>query len=357
MKTQEKPKFIMVRAMSQSEEDFNIFFKNSIVAVGWSQVDFTHYSDLNDLANAVKEKYYSDGKTVPRVISKKINEVIRFKTFYNDDRVIVPYYSSICLAEATHQEKYDRSQLDADLANQRLVRFLCKTGDNRPALLPRDVLSEGLQRRLRVRGSTVTDLYEFSDELEGIWKRFIPEKGFIDAGWSPEFEKKNQKAMIEFKGMILKNIQYGHTNLKAGGIGLEHLVEELLEIEGYQSEILPKQFAKGIADVDIRATKTDRLIDTTLLIQVKHHQGMSDTWGANQLLETINNEKFKNDGYEKLVLVTSADATKELKEKCNDNDIILIVGSDLADWIMESLMKLRSETKRKLGISDVPRLL
>ena len=58
---------------------------------------------------------------------------------------------------------------DIDLANQRAVTYRYK--DNEPLIIPRNDLSEGLQRRLRVRGNTVSNLYEFKDEIEEIFNR------------------------------------------------------------------------------------------------------------------------------------------------------------------------------------------
>ena len=33
--------YYLVRAMSQSQEDFDVFFNDNVVAVGWSEVDFS----------------------------------------------------------------------------------------------------------------------------------------------------------------------------------------------------------------------------------------------------------------------------------------------------------------------------
>ncbi len=47
--------YYMVRAMSSSWDDFKIFFDYSVVAVGWSEVDFTEYPDSEDLRKAIVE--------------------------------------------------------------------------------------------------------------------------------------------------------------------------------------------------------------------------------------------------------------------------------------------------------------
>jgi hypothetical protein len=65
----------MIRAMRSDEEDFDVFFQNNVVAVGWSDVNFTEFSAPDELAQAVAEKYYGDGRTAPQVVGKKKNEV------------------------------------------------------------------------------------------------------------------------------------------------------------------------------------------------------------------------------------------------------------------------------------------
>ena len=42
-------KYYMVRAMLSREEDFKIFFENNVVAVGWSRIDFSSFSDVDEL--------------------------------------------------------------------------------------------------------------------------------------------------------------------------------------------------------------------------------------------------------------------------------------------------------------------
>ena len=45
-------KCYMVRAMGSTENDFDIFLSNSVVATGWSKIDFTKY---NNKPSALRE--------------------------------------------------------------------------------------------------------------------------------------------------------------------------------------------------------------------------------------------------------------------------------------------------------------
>ena len=51
-------RYLMIRAMTSQEIHFKEFFDNSVVAVGWSNVDFTSFSAVDDLIEAVKQRYY-----------------------------------------------------------------------------------------------------------------------------------------------------------------------------------------------------------------------------------------------------------------------------------------------------------
>jgi restriction system protein len=58
-----------------------------------------------------------------------------------------------------------------------------------------------------------------------------------------------------------------------------------------------------------------------------------------------------------LALVTSGDVSDENKVNAIENDITILDGNDLVDWIFSSMTKLDTETKRRLGISEVPQIM
>ena len=133
-------------------------------------------------------------------------------------------------------------------------------------------------------------------------------------------------------------------------------MQELLIIDGYNANIQSKQRFSSFADADIEAIKEDFLVTEKLLVQVKHHEGITDTWGAEQLTEILKTESDFFSEY-RLVLVTSAIPSDELKILCENKDIILVSGTDLVEWIFKSLHSLKYETKKSLAISDIPALL
>ena len=339
--------YYMVRAMDSQPNDFKVFFENKVVAVGWSEVNFTLFdkTDTQNLRKEVESIYYSSGDWHPPTVGKKLNEVKRFHNIKSGDYIIIPFYNAIRMAIAKKEHIYDNNAYDLDLANQIGVNYLFTDNDFKTIL--RNSLSEGLQRRLRVRGSTVSDLYEFKDEIEKIFEK-------DNYSWKSDCEEQENELTESVKEKLFSNIQNGTTNLSTGGIGLERLVKELFECEGYNANVLSKNSFENYGDADIYAVKSDKFQETKILIQVKHHSGYTDNWGIEQL--KIIQEDSTYEDY-KFVLLTSALIGKKVKDNANTFDVSTMDGKELIDWIFEHLDDLKVETKTRLGLSTVSQII
>ncbi len=337
----------MIRAMGSAREDFQVFFHNNVVAVGWSEIDFTDFKEADELVKAVENEYYSAGNTAPQVVGKKKNEIRRFKGIHDGDRIVVPYWSSVRLAIAGGEERYSSDDGESrDLANQHVVSFVSDANGGF-LTVPREQLSEGLQRRLRVPGSAVADLGEFREEVKHLFHG--------EAYTSTIARVQNEQEQL-FKCKLLTLVQDGTSALRAGGIGLENLVAELLRADGYIADVQARNRFSDIGDADIEATRDDHVTSTKLLIQVKHHRGESDEWGARQLSHILEAQPDLFAEY-RLVLVTSGNASGALLNLCDAKDITLITGRQLVDWVTDSLEQLSPKTRSALRISDVPQLV
>ncbi len=350
---QSKTKYYMVRAMAQKEADFKLFFDHSVIAVGWSEVDFTAFKSVEELIQQVDKIYYGPDQVAPQVAGIKRNEVRRFVGIRPGDRIVIPYYSSIRLATATNEVLYDDSVRETlDLSNQHRVTYLRQDGEF--VTIPRSSLTTRLQTRLRVPGSTVRDLDDFGQELGRLFEALGA--GTLDTtlGWPATLTDDRHRQEEDFKNQLLRNIQEGKTNLQAGGIGLERLVRDLLETEGYEARVMSKRQFPGFADADVSASKDDRILGVTkILVQVKHHSGSSGAFGAVQLTKILDDDLFAE---HRLMLVTSGQASHALKDMCDNHPIILMDGKALVDWIFDALPLLPSKTIESLGIINVPSL-
>lgn len=341
--------YYMVRGMDSSEAVFSELLKNEVVAVGWSYMDFTLYKNDRDLFNKkLDELYFINSNLSPSVKGKWRNQSFRFCGIKKGDYIVVPYHQYIILAEATGEQIYKPEVIDLDLANQQKVRYLYDK-NNKLVKIPRADLPENMQRKLRVLGSIVTDFSEFKNEIEAI---------FTSGKFSYKdiHESQKEQRINDFKKTLLNNIKNGHTNLKAGGRGLEELVSELLEIEGYKTKILGKSTFSGIADVDIEAEKIDQFFgEQKLFIQVKHHQGESGDWGIEQLKAAKDILDKENKDFQ-LVFITTAEIADDAMEKAFANNIVCIDGEKLINWLYDNINKLSEQTKEALHIIFVPQI-
>lgn len=310
--------------------------EKSIVGVGWSDFDFSAMQDAEEAVVAVQA-------------GRSANQIRRFFTIQEGDLIVATLPYAVAIGSATGGLLYDEASYDADKANQRRVVFPRDT-NGEVVKLPRSAFSEAFQRRLRVRGMTVNDLEEFRVELLEAYQNVSDGKDF---SWTLVIEEKALKATEAFKKTLLSNIQNGRTNLETGGVGLEYLVKELLEKEGYQAEVLSKRAFPSFADADLKASREDPCATVNLLVQVKHHGGFTNEYGLSQL-EEIRKCDLPEYSDHQLVFCTSASTSDEFLNRAESLGVTVIDGAGLVDWIAQRIDDLSPETKNCLGICEVP---
>lgn len=338
----------MVRAMSSSENDFAIFFDNNVVALGWSEVNFMNYvSDVDGLVTRVTSEYEYDKPDLwTPTVSRWLNQIRRFMAFAPGDRVLVPYHDGVCLATVAGERKYSEAAKKSDLSNWVAVDYELDPATKKPRVIPRNALSEALQRRMRARGSTLSDLSEFAEEIH----RMFTEVGYK---WTSRSTQESEQLGHRFKEALLQRMQAGATNLQTGGIGLEHLIQELFTLEGYAAKVLSKRHFKN-GDADVEATKGDLFQTTRILAQVKHHAGETNDIGLEQL-KAIQADAENKDAV--LALITTAIVPDPIQKNAELHGIKTMDGQELVEWVYSHVHQLTPETLARLGIVQVPSLV
>ena len=275
------------------------------------------------------------------------------KSIKKGDLIVVPIWGAVAIGEALGEEVYNSQEpyYSNDGSNQHRVRFP-RDGEGKVRLLARSSFPENFQRRLKIR-ITIADLWEFSRIIS---QAFTDLEAGREHSLSGRVETEEAKRIGVLKTQLLGNIQSGNTGLLSGGLGLEYLVRELLEIDGFEATVLSKKhFGASNADADVAASKTHCLGTQQFLIQVKHHTGDSGDAGLKQLI-AIPADFPTEYGDHELVLVTSGHLSREALELADKNNIIVRDGPELVDWILGSLPKLSRQTQIALGIMNVPTL-
>jgi restriction system protein len=317
------------------------------VGHGW-EVNFKEFDSAHDLIRHIGDR-----------IGRKANQIARFKSIKRGDIIAVPVPNGVVLGEALGVQHFEPTETAKHCANQQEVQFFNPRGNLQE--IPRTKLPGRIQSRLKIQQSVV-DLAEFKSEIIGYLEQ-------LQAGKVPDAQSDFDESAISLKEAVkielLKNICEGRTKLAAGGKGLEKLVAELLKIDGFT--VIPlstRVFSGSHADADIEAKKVVTLGDSIeltsnkYLIQVKHHAGNSPVHGIEQLIEIKNTTKGKAIYSDhELIFITTGEVTDETKQRGEDNDISIMDGKGLVDWILNSCGQLEAKTKAELGITDLPRLL
>lgn len=149
--------------------------------------------------------------------------------------------------------------------------------------IKRGDLLQKLESRLKVK-TAIADLVKFQDEIREIIDSISEDEDIYQS--CNIYTKHVKAAEKNFKDELLQSIRNETIRLSAGGNGLERLIKELLEIDGYKAKIKTKKQSPDIADIDIEAKKEGRFFKTCLLIQAKHHRGETDGHGLKQLMPT-----------------------------------------------------------------------
>lgn len=325
-------KYLMVRSPES-------LIKENKIGYGWKQINFSAHKNIKSVIEEIIEKNGSIGRMT--------NQVKNYFEIKSEDIVVVPLGRKIAIAKVVGTKHYDPSFNEGHGANQVEVEFFRK--DGKVIFIPRSKLKENLESRLKLR-TTIGDLTKFSQEIDHIIQN-INEFGGFDIKNS--FQEKSDQYEKEFKAELLNALWKGNTRLKAGGRGLEELVKELLEIEGYSSiDILDKKNGEGIADIDIQATSEKNPFLKDILVQVKHHRGETSKHAINQLIAY---EKETAANAYKWVITTGR-VSDESKSYADENQINIMEGEQFVDWIYSNLNMLSDKTKANLGIVNVPKL-
>jgi len=315
--------------------------ENSLLGYGWKKVDFSKSIDFKNLLDEIKDKYGSYGR--------KKNQVRRFFELKHGDVVVVPMKGSVVIGIVEGGKSYDTSPKMG--FNRVVVNFRCDNGELRKVSTRTNVITNKLLSRLRVRQTNVS-LKGFSSEIENLLKLGCKKNDrLVDL-----LEDKISAAEDEFKQALLNKLKTGDDLwIKGGGDGFEELIGELLKLEGFSSRVLSKKSNKGKGDIDIEAIKEDFWGQTQLVIQAKHHKGVSSIKALHQVVTAIANDEVDTNAIP-MVISTGVFNEETIKE-AEKQGVILMDGDSFIDWLYRNLSKLSAETRLKLGVSNVPCLI
>jgi len=312
--------------------------KQNLAGYGWGKIIFSDFQKFEELLSFVKEQGIK--------IGRHKNQLSRFFKIEMGDIIVVPVSKAIIIGIADGEKSYGKG---VALGENRIKVNFFKDTDENVIKIPRSKLKQKLQSRLKIRMS-VTSLNEFKEDILTYVEQL---KNDNQVCFDSEFQRKKDQKEEIFKEELLGNLRSGNTYLESGGYGLEKLVLELMELEGYTASICAKNQFSDHADIDIEASRTDRVSSNKVYIQVKHHTGNTSNWGIEQLRAVAEDEHVDK------WLITTGELPQSVREFANSEDVDVNVmdGSEFVDWIYNRIHQLSPATKEKLGISFIPQLI
>lgn len=307
-----------------------------LAGYGWPQVNFAEAANFSELMDVFARAGIQPGR--------HRNQIKRFFSITKGDIVIVPLQRALALGFATGSRSYAKGVGNGD--NRIGVEYL-RHQDGTVVRIHRADLPEALSTRLRIRMSVVS-LDEFKDDIYRLVDQIKSGGG---VSFNSHIQALEADALTKLRKNLLNNIRAGNTNLQSGGIGLEKLVAELLQAEGYATKIFAKTAFEGTADADIEAFREDRFSSNKLLIQVKHHNGITGSHALRQLQSLV-----VDDDAQKWI-ITTGDVEPKMVDQAESQGIGVMDGERLAEWIVERASQLEPITLNCLGLSTTPTLL
>jgi len=330
--------------------------EKGLIGYGWKQVVFRDYQDSTILIeNGFKANNINMGR--------KRKQIKLFHDIQEGDIIVVPIKKSIAIGIATDRKDYEATP-DERYTNNRIIVEFFKDKNGETIYIPRTELENQFETRLRIRTS-IASLQSFEVHINEILEDLNSGKTY---DWQRMIEKKEDEAYELFIKDLSQRFQRGsRIGLKAGGDGLEELIEEIFIAKGYSTQIPAKNkknSSSKIADVDIIATKNFEFADLDneeidkeenfgYLIQAKHHKKKTSEAGLNQLIA------YDEEGYDnhKKVLITTAEVTDALREKAKTHNVMVIDGENFVRYLYNNIDFLSPESLRNLGISITPTLI
>ena len=308
-------------------QDDNLFLKNNVIAIGWSDMGNLNNIDAN--RDAFKEKYmqiYPNAKKGN--IANGAGTLYRFRHEVQiGDYIVFPSKSNreVNIGVVEGEYIYDPNQVE--YVQTRKVKWLKH--------LPRMDFSQGALYEI---GSLMTlfSVKNYADEFLGALDKNFKKKALSD--FEDESIGATADDIIEStKDFILKEL-----SRQFKGYDLEGFVADLLRAMGYRTTVSPQG---GDSGIDITAYKDE--LPPRILIQVKSQDGDVKETTIQSLKSAMREGDYG-------LFITLSNYTKNAQKYLDSTPIIRgINGTELVDLILKYYDDLSDKYRKMIPLKQV----
>ena len=308
-------------------QDDNLFLKNNVIAIGWSDMGNLNNIDAN--RDAFKEKYmqiYPNAKKGSIAIGAGMLYRFRHEVQVGD-YIVFPSKNNreVNIGVVEGEYIYDSNQVE--YVQTRKVKWLKH--------LPRMAFSQGALYEI---GSAMTlfSVKNYADEFLGALDKNFKKKALSD------FEDESIGAIADdiiesTKDFILKEL-----SRQFKGYDLEGFVADLLRAMGYRTTVSPQG---GDSGIDITAYKDE--LPPRILVQVKSQDGEIRETTIQSLKGAMREGDYG-------LFITLSNYTKNAQKYLDSTPIIRgINGTELVDLILKYYDDLSDKYRKMIPLKQV----
>lgn len=308
-------------------QDDNLFLKNNVIAIGWSDMGNLNNIDAN--RDAFKEKYmqiYPNAKKGSIAIGAGMLYRFRHEVQVGD-YIVFPSKNNreVNIGVVEGEYIYDSNQVE--YVQTRKVKWLKH--------LPRMAFSQGALYEI---GSAMTlfSVKNYADEFLGALDKNFKKKALSD------FEDESIGAIADdiiesTKDFILKEL-----SRQFKGYNLEGFVADLLRAMGYRTTVSPQG---GDSGIDITAYKDE--LPPRILVQVKSQDGEIRETTIQSLKGAMREGDYG-------LFITLSNYTKNAQKYLDSTPIIRgINGTELVDLILKYYDDLSDKYRKMIPLKQV----
>ena len=287
--------------------------KQSVVGIGWAQApDLLLHPQWDALKACLRQAYPAMYEGNERSLGNGAGSVMRFLfEMKTGDVVLVPCEEGFFIGDIASEPYFEATGITDDFAWRRKVVW------KQAKPVSRLYASNELQKRLKVRNTcaSASDLIVDIEDAE------------------------RAKAPVSFNSVALDGAYEGISKALKSALNdrqLEQLVCSLARAAGAKATVLPKRGLVGDADVeaiyDLRIGGKEMLSQVRVLYQVKQHQGISDAYGIQQLIDRM--EAMGGEADKGCFVTTAPDISDDAQALADTNGILVVKERELIQWIL-----------------------
>lgn len=326
----------MHRISHERERSEELFYKENKLSMGWSILTEKYGDELINIAqnkerNEFVKRFVEIGQEINNewLTSRRSSYLYNFLRLKSGDIVVVPFGGVISICEITAQPVRHVDDKGKDIG------FVVEFKLLKDKISKYEYVNATLNSKLKFQGTNLV----FNEYDQNLVNEIINNKEGVPIY---NFGQTKKKIVSQVQDYIMNNLKESHFEL---------LIKAYLENVGADLAVIPSKNEKNInnstdADIDVKALFSN--LGVTIYVQAKHHWGITDRTGIDQLIgyREDNDDRFNLYPVIKWLVTTGSLSTESL-ELAKENNIRVVQEEQFAELLINTGFKFDEKYCKK----------